>query len=77
MSGRWPLGENGTWQVIRLAGMGVIYLYTMARRPSENATEVEAERRLFSRLECIGNKGATSSDWKTAFKHILNLFMIL
>lgn len=40
MSGSWSLGENGTWQVIRLASIGVIYLYTMARGPSENAKEV-------------------------------------
>lgn len=62
MSGSRSLGDHGTWQVICLASIGVIYLYTMARWPAENAGgggEVEGARRLFSRLECNRNRGET------------------
>lgn len=52
MSGSRSLGDHGTWQVICLARIGVIYLYTTAWWPAENAEgggggEVEAARRLF------------------------------
>lgn len=61
MSGRGSLGENGTWQVIRPASMGVIYLYTLARAPSENAKEVAErwrQRGAYSaRWNALGTKG--------------------
>lgn len=37
MSGSGSLGIHGTWQVICLAGIDVIYLYTTAKGPAENA----------------------------------------
>lgn len=58
MSGSGSLEDHGTWQVICLASIGVIYLL-----PTENAqggcAEVDGARRLFSRLECNRNRGQT------------------
>lgn len=37
MSGSGSPGDHGTWQVICLASIGVIYLYTAAMRPGVEA----------------------------------------
>lgn len=59
MSGSWSLGDNGTWQVICLASIGVMYFYTTARWPSENAKEVVERWRTakcqLNTAECSGN----------------------
>ncbi len=54
MSGSGSLGDHGTWQVICLASIGVIYLYTVARWPAENAEEG---------VERWGERGAYSAGW--------------
>lgn len=59
MSGSWSLGDNGTWQVICLVSIGVMYFYTTARWPSENAKEAVERWRtakcLLNTAECSKN----------------------
>lgn len=54
MSGSRSLGDNETWQVICLAGIGVMYLYTMARWLVRSAEEV---------VEGWREQGAYSAGW--------------